>query len=172
MENIKFWIFPVVIMLALNLWSLKWYPPVGMDDRFVSANAHNFLNKGQFSQPMNRVITVWNESDLWYGLGERNNLLSTISIIWALDYERYFGDDKSCISDLIHQEKVRYLVIEPYLRDYLLQRDTNSKRLFLSFLQTKCRVVKAFRNVGYSGIGESPEGSLTDIYEVIACQQG
>lgn len=113
---------------------------------------------------------VAGSASLWYGLGDRNNLLAAVSILWALDFEKFRGYPKSSVAELVQEENVQYIVVDPYLRSLLISQNTEAERLFLSFLQSECKIVKAFRNTGYIGVGECLEGALTEVFLIVTPQ--
>ncbi len=106
-------------------------------------------------------------SSLWYGLGQRNHLLSNHAVLWALDYQSVNGESRTDVVDLFRRTQVRYVVIEPVFRALLESNDTASKRLFNGFLRSHTILLKSFVSAGYIGIGECPRDGLTEIYEVI-----
>jgi hypothetical protein len=67
MINHRIWFLPLILLLGLSLWSITWYPPVGMDDTFVSAAAHNFLQNGRLTQTMLRAVPFFDETDITIG---------------------------------------------------------------------------------------------------------
>ncbi len=53
--------------LVLSLLSLERFPPVGMDDTFISAPAHNFFQEGRFAHSMLRAVPVFRGTELTFG---------------------------------------------------------------------------------------------------------
>jgi hypothetical protein len=104
---------------------------------------------------------------LWYGLGKRNNLLSTVSVLAAIDYDKFRGHPETSVAEIMRQEKIQFVVIEPYVRK-LINKETASGISMKNFLQSECELIKAFRNENYIGIGECSEGELTEVFGVVA----
>jgi hypothetical protein len=67
MINRRILFLPLILLLGLSLWSITWYPPVGMDDTFISSPAHNFLQKGRFAHTMIRAVPSFGETELTFG---------------------------------------------------------------------------------------------------------
>jgi hypothetical protein len=105
---------------------------------------------------------------LWYSLGQRNNLLATVSVLWAIDCNNPQGYKKMSVEEIMRRENVRFIVIDPYIRSILNSVETESGRLLLNFIKSECMLVKAFRNDGYIGVGECAEGALTEVFTVIS----
>jgi 4-amino-4-deoxy-L-arabinose transferase-like glycosyltransferase len=63
----KLWVLAILALIALNVWSVKWLPPVGMDDTLVSSIAHNFVQKGRSNSTMVRSIAGLDENDVMMG---------------------------------------------------------------------------------------------------------
>jgi 4-amino-4-deoxy-L-arabinose transferase-like glycosyltransferase len=80
LENTKFWFIVLIVMIALNIWSLKKSPPVGMDDTLESAIAHNLIENGRFALTMYRNLVRYGESALILGRLHLGGLALTGSI--------------------------------------------------------------------------------------------
>jgi hypothetical protein len=138
----------------------------------VKINKYRQTNYERYISDITAVIpagpVVAGSPSLWYSLGQRNNLLATVSILWAIDCNGLNGYEKNSVAEIMRRENVRFVVIDPYIRAILNSEKTESGRLFHNFIKSKCMLVKAFRNDGYIGLGECPEGEWTEVFTVIS----
>ena len=133
-------------------------------NKYKNTNYARYLEEIQVVIPAGHVVA--GSPSLWYQLGERNNLLSVVALLWAYDYDKYRGTLAASIEDLMHREKVEYIIVDPYGRLLLDSKGKESGRLLKVFLRAKCNLIKSFRNEDYIGVGECTEGGITEIFSV------
>jgi 4-amino-4-deoxy-L-arabinose transferase-like glycosyltransferase len=112
-------------------------------------------------------VVVAGSPSLWYSFGKRNNLLATVSVLWAIDYNKFRGYPETSAAEIMRQEKIEFVVIEPFVRKLINSQETASGSSLMNFLHSECKLLKAFRNEKYIGIGECPEGELTEVFAVV-----
>jgi 4-amino-4-deoxy-L-arabinose transferase-like glycosyltransferase len=111
-------------------------------------------------------VVVAGSPSLWYSLGQRNNLLATPAILWAMDCRKLEGMRNMTVDEIMKRENVKFIIIDPYIRNIFNSKERESGQLLLGFIHSKCTLAKAFRNDGYIGLGECPKGELTEVFVV------
>lgn len=136
------------------------------------AKIHRFMN-GDYERYAAEItsvvppgIVVAGSPSLWYALGERNDLVAHLSIIWAIRYGHRCSGSVAGISEIVEREKIQAIVVEPFFRE-LISTPGEIENSMRTFLQSNCRLVKSFRSTGYKGIGECSEGDVTQIFTVL-----
>lgn len=134
-------------------------------NKFWQTNYNRYVAEIISVIPENAVVA--GSPSLWYSLGKRNNLLATVSVLWAIDYNKFQGYPETSAAEIMSQEQIEFVVIEPYVRQLINSQESASGSSLMNFLHSECKLLKAFRNEKYIGVGDCPEGELTEVFAVV-----
>ncbi len=133
-------------------------------DRFRKSNYDRYVSEITDVIPEGAVVAA--SPSLWYSLGQRNNLLATPAILWAIDCNEIIGYKNLSVSGIMKEENVEFVVMDPYIRNIINNENNGSGGQLSAFIKSNGSLVKAFRNEGYIGVGECREGELTEVFAV------